>query len=175
MLKVLMAILCSVNLITGPFTKLKTDTSKLGGEVVSVYKYVSKQIISKKDELKLTEKEVKEIEELSKKLDNDKISEKDKQSTTKELCQKIKTIASKSWSIFTKAVSVTFDVAVTFTVLFGIICNPFGIKINKDKDTNEYKIGEEPIKNHFLKAVCIVEDGFSRLLDFPRFKIGEKE
>lgn len=179
MLKVLMAILCSVNFITGPFTKLKTDTSKLGGEVVSVYKDVSKQIIRKKDELKLTEKEVKEIEELNKKLDDNKISEKDKQSAMKELCQKIKTIASKSWSIFTKAVSVIFGAAVTFKMLSGIVLNLFGIEIKKDKGGKYYiNNNEDPVENPllpFLKAFYTVEDVFSNLLDFSRFKIGVKE
>ena len=48
MLKALMALICSINFITGPFQKLKTDTNKLSKEVVTVYNDISKQIISKK-------------------------------------------------------------------------------------------------------------------------------
>lgn len=175
MLKALMALICSINFITGPFTKLKTDTSKLGGEVVSVYKDVSKQIISKKDELKLTEKEVKEIEELSKKLDDNKISEKDKKSTAKELYSKFKIVASKTWSVVSKAASVTLGAAIAFTTFSAIILNLFNIKIDRDQDGNYYFNGEKnPTNNILAKGFCATQYGFSKLLDFSRFKIGEK-
>ena len=45
MLKALMALICSINFITGPFQKLKTDTNKLNKDVVTVYKDISKQIM----------------------------------------------------------------------------------------------------------------------------------
>lgn len=175
LLKVLMAILCSVNFITGPFTKLKTDTSKLGGEVVSVYKDVSKQIISKKDELKLTEKEVKEIEELSKKLDDNKISEKDKKSTAKELYSKFKVVVSRGCDVLIKTVGVTFGLAVTYTTLFAIVANSLNLKIENNSGSYEYHFegkDKKEVTNIFAKGACALESGFSKLLDFSRFKIG---
>ena len=175
MLKALMALICSINFITGPFTKLKTDTSKLGGEVVSVYKDVSKQIISKKDELKLTEKEVKEIEELSKKLDDNKISEKDKKSTAKELYSKFKVVVSRGCDVLIKTVGVTFGLALTYTTLFAIVANSLNLKIEKNSGGYKYQFeGEDKkeVTNIFAKGACALESGFSKLLDFSRFKIG---
>ena len=173
MLKALMALICSINFITGPFTKLKTDTSKLGGEVVSVYKDVSKQIISKKDDLKLTEKE-----ELSKKLDDNKISEKDKKSTAKELYSKFKVVVSRGCDVLIKTVGVTFGLALTYTTLFAIVANSLNLKIEKDGEKYKYKFegkdgkdGKE-VTNIFAKGACALESGFSKLLDFSRFKIG---
>ena len=177
LLKVLMAILCSVNFITGPFTKLKTDTSKLGGEVVSVYKDISKQIISKKDDLKLTEKEVKEIENLSKKLEDVKTNEEDKKSAAKELYSKFKVVVSRGCDVLIKTVGVTFGLAVTYTTLFAIVANSLNLKIEKDGEKYKYKFegkdGKE-VTNIFAKGACALECGFSKLLDFSRFKIGEK-
>ncbi len=175
MLKALMALICSINFITGPFQKLKTDTNKLNKDVVTVYKDISKQIISKKDELKLTEKEVKEIEELSKKLDDNKISEKDKKSTAKELYSKFKVVVSRGCDVLIKTVGVTFGLAVTYTTLFAIVANSLNLKIDKNGEKYKYKFGEKEEKevtNIFAKGACALESGFSKLLDFSRFKIG---
>lgn len=175
MLKALMALICSINFITGPFQKLKTDTNKLSKEVVTVYKDISKQIISKKDDLKLTEKEVKEIENLSKKLEDVKTNEEDKKSTAKELYSKFKVVVSRGCDVLIKTAGVTFGLALTYTTLFAIVANSLNLKIENNSGSYEYYFegkDKKEVTNIFAKGACALESGFSKLLDFSRFKIG---